>query len=368
MALIDVKPNLLNVFPRIMGNPHTQEIVRTAKERDEYIELWKNTHPIYISVYPFSHIFTDNITKTHLSARVRYLAFDFDESNAYSEMIRMHNMLMHQNIIHRIHLSGRGFHVFVWIKNNLKYPKVAMANYWDYVSDYSKKKYKNPFKPSKTYNSPRLTVCRSTRGDLGRIIRYPNTFNFGANCFCIVIDDYILNNYTSLLQIQNFAKKPYSPVGNPYFGENELDISEFDCDSKQYITIPNGNLVLNLDHKTIKINKDVDVDFSDVPYCIKYIIENKEMHFIERNEVIKFFINRFGDFPYSVDDVMGILFKIGKKDKWLHWFFTHHREDILYRNVKVVKDNWDVLSGCFKMKQLGFCDRELCTWRDIVRK
>ena len=32
------KPNLLNIYPRIMGNPSQRKIVNNSKERDEYIK------------------------------------------------------------------------------------------------------------------------------------------------------------------------------------------------------------------------------------------------------------------------------------------------------------------------------------------
>ena len=213
-------------------------------------------------------------------------------------------------------------------------------------------------------------MCKSTRGDLGQIIRFPNSRHFGANCFCIVLDKYILQRYHSLNELQRFASKPYIPKSKIYFGKYRLDIKEFDCTKDQYSELPDGHLNLAyITYGDVSINENVNVDLENTPYCINHMINHTQLKFQLRNEVIKFFINRVDTLiSYNADDVMGILKKIGKVNRWIQWFFSHHQEVVLYRNVRVVYDNINILSGCSKLRRMGFCDRNKCTWKNIIEK
>lgn len=356
-----------------MGNPSHRQIVKNSKERDIYIKKWGRTHPIYISVYPFTRIY-DDLHKMHQYAKVNYVVNDFDNDgdDPYKEMIRMHEWLCDQDTIHRIHLSGRGFHIFFWIYNNLKYKKIALANVWDFLhGPKDNKDYENPFKPEKYYRSPKFGICPSTRGDIGQIIRLPNTKNFKSDCYCIVIDEFLLQQYHSLEEFQRFAHTPYIPRSNIYFGTKTMDISEFDCTKEQYDNLPSHSLTLTyISYKDMEINKDVEMDFDDFPYCIKHMINNVDLHFRERNEIIKFLVNQTNTLlPYTASDVMGVLWKIRDKNRWLNWFFRHNRLDIIYRNVRVVYDNcYEILPSCYRISKLGFCDRGQCKWKNIMER
>ncbi len=365
-----IRPNLLNIFPRSMGTPANRMIVYNSKERDEYIREWGQTHPIYISVYAFKKVIEGDLYKTHQHAKVSHIVGDFDEGNTYEEMMRMHKWLMERDYIHRIHLSGRGFHIYLWIKENLKHPKIAISNFFDFLHGDRNGKYSNPFNKHKKYTCPKFTLDPATRGDLGRIIRYPNSYHYKVRCFCIVVDKHLMETLHSVKEFQDYAQRPYKPKSSIYFGTKKLDIKEFDCTDLQYKDLGSANLKLSyIAFGDMKINDDVDVDLEDLPYCIKYMIEKEEMHFPQRNEIIKFFFNRVDTLiPYDCADVMGILFKIAKKNAWIRWFFRHHREDILYRNVRVVNDNIEVLSGCRKIQKMGYCDRISCQWKSIIEK
>ena len=65
---------------------------------------------------------------------------------------------------------------------------------------------------------------------------------------------------------------------------------------------------------------------------------------------------------------MGVLWKLRNRNKWLGWFFKHGREDILYRNVRVVVDNINILSGCYKISTMGYCNRAECKWKNVTEK
>lgn len=363
--------DLYNDFPREMANPSRGIVVNSKKERNAYIRKFYKQKPIYISVYKFKEIIKGDPYKTHLTAVVDKMVFDFDDNDTYMNMIKFHNFLMKQNIMHRINLSGNGFHVYVAIEENLKYPKVAIANYWDFLSnrgiESKEEKYSNPFHRKINIESPCLDLCPSTRGDLGRIIRYPNTKNFKARCFCIPIDDYLLNLYHSLEEFQEFASKPYKAKGELTFGTKKLDLTLFDCSKQEYDDIGGFLTLTNVKIGNIEIKDDVEVDFDILPYCIKNMINNKPLHFKERNEVIKFFVNRSDiSKPYTAGELLGILKKISKNNDWLRWFFNNGREWLLYRNIKVVMDNNQLRSGCRRIAMMGYCNRTKCNWKNIT--
>ena len=355
-----------------MGNPKNRLIVRNSQERRTYIEEYVKTNPIYITVYPFKKIIKEDLYEMHKYAQVKWVVLDLDPDDCepYEEMMRIHKIALENNKLHRIHLSGRGFHVFIFIESNLKYPKIAIANFWDYLHGDKHGKYENPFDMAKYYESPKLGICDSTRGDLARIIRFPNTYNFKSNCYCITLDSQALSKCTRLEQFQSLARVPYKPTGDIYFGEDRWDISEFDCTEEQYKNLGSTHLHMsNIDYGNIEINKEVEFDYEDMPHCMRYIIEHVDLHFPERNELIKFLINRTDLLiPYYEEDVMGVLWKLRKKNKWLNWFFQHSREDIIYRNVKVIQDNIHIMSGCFKISSMGYCNRAECEWNNITEK
>ena len=257
-----------------MGNPKNRRIVFNSTERKAYIEEYIRTHPIYITVYPFKKIIEEDLYETHKHAHVEWVVLDFDpdDCDPYEEMMKAHKYFMEKNILHRIHLSGRGFHIFVFIEPNLKYPKIATANFWDYLHGDKRGKYENPFDMEKYYESPQLNVDPATRGDLGRIIRFPNTYNFKSECYCIVLDNFALRR-DSLEQLQLLARKPYKPRGDVYFGEYRWDISEFDCTDNQYRDLGSTHLhMTQIDYSKIEINKKVEFNFDDMPYCMQYIV------------------------------------------------------------------------------------------------
>lgn len=356
-----------------MGNPKNRVIVINSKERSEYVKKFVKTKPIYISVYPFRKIVSDDLKKMHESADIRWVCIDIDPDgfDPFDEMIKLHKWLSERSVLHRIHFSGRGFHIFIFTKSNVRYPKVAISNFWDYLRGDKCGNYINPFKRTKKYRSPAIKMDRATRGDLGRIIRFPNSYNFKSKCFCIILDDHLIEGARNINDLVELAQRPYKPEGNIYFGTKKVNLSEFDCTTEQYFELENTNftIVNSIDYSKISVNKDVEFDYNDMPFCIKHIIETSDLHFVERNELIKFLINRTDQvIPYRVRDIMGILHKISEKNEWLRWFFVHSRIDILYRNVKIVYDNFNILSTCYKISNMGYCCRERCTWKNVTEK
>ena len=353
-----------------MGNPKNRVIVHNSQDRRSYIEEYVKTNPIYITVYPFKKVIKEDLYEMHKHAHVEWVVLDFDpdDCDPYEEMMRAHDFLMEKNILHRIHLSGRGFHIFIFIVPNLKHPKIAIANFWDYLHGDKRGKYENPFVMENYYETPKLRIDQATRGDLARIIRFPNTYNFKSKCYCIILDEQSLLDCTRLEQFQAIASNPRKPTGNVYFGKNRWDISEFDCTDTQYKSLNSTHLYMsNIDYGNIEINKEVEFEYDAMPYCMRYIIEHVDLHFPERNELIKFLVNRTDLLiPLYEDDIMGVLWKLRKKNKWINWFFQHSREDILYRNVKVIKDNIHIMSGCYKISSMGYCNRAECEWKNIT--
>lgn len=380
------KPNLLNVFPRIMGSPFNRRFVNNIVERDEYISEYRTYRPIFMTVYAFTKTMP-SFQATHQYADVDKIAIDIDEGDVYSTMLDLHTYFSLLGAVHRIHLSGNGFHIYVWIKKNLKYPKLAIANYWDYLHGPSRCykcgkeliinycplchkswDYRNPF-TKETKESPKFNICSSTRGDLGRIIRYPNTKNFSAECYSITVDELCLKNLHSLKEFQEFAKKPYMPKSNIYFGDKLLDISEFDCSDEVYKTLDIIQLRLNpLSYSNMQSNDKYEFNIEECPYCIQQIIAS-DMKFRERNEFIKFMFNRTDTLlPPDGSDVMGVMYKISEYNDWIKWFFSNNHIDVLQRNIKIVQDNYALTSSCAKIKSMGYCNRDKCKWKDIINK
>ena len=373
-----------------MANPKARIIIHNKSERNDYITEYRAYKPIYISVYKFAQI-KPSLYATHQHAIVDKMFLDIDDNEGidpYFEMIRLHEYLMELNIIHRIHLSGRGFHIFFWINQNLNYPKLAIQNYWDFLhgplkcyncghtlknficpSCHIKINYMNTFKPKKSYTSPTFNLCPSTRGDLGRIFRFPNTRNFKAACYAIVIDDYLLNKCKSLKEFQDYAVKPYKPRGKIYFGEKELDISEFDCPTEQYNQMNYTHLSINpVAYGHLDIDYDVEFDLKECPICIQNLVK-QELHFRERNSLIKFLCNRLDIFfPYNPNQIMGILYKVSEHNPYLRNKFSERHIWQLRRNVMVIYDNEEIRSSCREMKGLGCCVKADCLWKNIKEK
>lgn len=383
------KPNLFNTYPRIMANPKNRVIVHDKNERNEYIQEYISYRQIYMSVYSFSKI-EDTLYQTHQNAIVDkiFIDIDPDDCDPYIEMMKVHNFLLNDKILHRIHLSGRGFHIFVCILKNTNFPKFAIMNYWDYLhgplkcydcyetleKHYCKKcmkevKYKNVYNIENEYISPQFSICSSTRGDLGRIFRYPNTYNWKSKCYSIVIDDILLNKYHSLEEFQKFAVKPYKPRGKTYFGSEYLNISEFDCTQEYFDNSNYIQLIIDpMSFGHTKINYDVEFDIAECPICIQELVKH-DLHFAERNELIKFLRCRTDiEFPYMPDEIMGILWKVSENNKHLRDKFNNNLIGQIYRNVMVIFENEEIISSCKKIALLNLCDKSKCNWKNIHDK
>jgi len=133
---------------------------------------------------------------------------------------------------------------------------------------------------------------------------------------------------------------------------------------------------MNLTHLSInpiaygnlEIDYDVDFDIKDCPICIQKLVK-MELHFRERNALIKFLCNRLDiSFPYIPKEIMGILYQISEDNPYLRNKFSNQHIWQLQRNVMVIYSNEAIRSSCREMRGFGCCVQADCTWKNIKEK
>ncbi len=144
------------------------------------------------------------------SAFVDKIFVDIDEPSEWEKVKLINKNLIENNILHTIVFSGKGFHIYIfvnevdggvagWVK------KEAIVRW---VDENLVKKYD-------------LKVDRVVIGDLARITRIPNTFNFKRGRFCVPLTSKQMN--MSYEEICNFAKKQNFEW--EFFGRNLVSLN-----------------------------------------------------------------------------------------------------------------------------------------------
>lgn len=127
----------------------------------------------------------------------------------YEETISIHERLIVDNIAHRIHFSGRGFHCFVYTKPYTHEDK----NYIGLV-----------LRACREHLAHDLHYCDRTGIAVAVMFRIPNTWNTNSGRFCIPLNKQML--YSGYNNIKELAKQPQATF--TVFGEELFDVESIE--------------------------------------------------------------------------------------------------------------------------------------------
>lgn len=204
----------------------------------------------------------------YTTAVIDRVFLDFDGDDAFKEMVKVHNQLLRTGVCHHVNFSGNGYHIFVHTKvERLRYPKEALRRY-----------------------AIGLTKNQdfSVSGDLGRLVRIPNTWHLGAERFCVNLTPELIEKGEEA--IKEFASKP-----NPNFcviGDKLISLKDFDFEEK-----------VEDDFEYEDVGELVD----DIPGCVQHAMTTNKPSYTQR-QLYFMYMQELG---YSMESALAMV-----KDVW----------------------------------------------------
>jgi hypothetical protein len=316
---------MFNKFPREFANPKR----RLVFSKEEFYSLINKFLPytnLYTSVYSFKQIDSEKNQPIYDSAEIDKIFVDVDEPSEWEAIKHYHNLLTEQNILHTLVFSGKGFHIYVFCKLSDEdvqgwVKKEAIRNF--ITSTFKKLKYDE------------VVV-----GDLARITRIPNTFNFRRKRWCIPLSSKFLE-----LSYDEICKKA------------EKQNLEWDFFGKKKI-------VLKVEEIKNEVKKFNEVDIEDVkkilitepifPPFLKKIIDKKK-YFWDRSGGWKeryLIILWLKEIGFTFKECVAYLKSILTKPEFVHCVFEEKQPQYLYS--KEFTKNPYHFPKIEKLKEYGF--------------
>ena len=298
---------MFKTFPRECGPP--RKVVYNLKEWIDFVNKYNGLKKaVYTSIYMFENIF-DNKKPDYESAVIDKLFFDFDDKScdAYKECNTLHQYLLKEDIKHCIIMSGRGYHLYVFVE------VFKPENIKSYI-------YNSQHHFIDTLN---LSVDVQVIGNPAQLARVPNTFNGKGKRFCIPLtreqfekgDEFI----KELANKQNF-------VTNISIGNKLFDISKFD-----YVADNIEDFEFEVDIETSHGNY-----MNDSPPFIKSLLTNKNLGWNGRYLLILY----FKEIGFTKEEVFNILKNTLSPTKFNHCVveerqlqYLFGRHDLVFPNI-----------------------------------
>jgi len=310
---------MFNTFPREIGFP-VRRLVLTKQDFYSLINKYINIVNLYTSVYKFKVISKGR--PVYDSAVIDKVFVDIDKENEYDKLLDIHEYLTKKDIKHTIFFSGRGFHLYVFTKI-LDIPegwvkKQALVNYIE----------------SELGEKFGLQVDKVCVGDLARLTRIPNTFNFKRRRFCIPLDDKLLySGYNYIRQCALKQKFDYN-----IWGAKEIDLMKWVKDVEMLNT---SNILTKSDYiqQTYSVIKEGCEEFDflpDFPPFLDKIISrkkeswNKELGWRERALIIIW----LKEHTFTLQQTIAFLRKILTKEEFIHCVMEERQPYYIYRRDK----------------------------------
>lgn len=286
---------LLDNYPRAMGHPQQDVVVYDKEQRDEYINRYIKHCDLYMSVYRFNTI-RDDGNPDRESAYIDKVFLDFDSDNWLEDIIKVHNWCKQYDIVHRFHFSGRGAHGFIFVKPSVTNKKEAVGNFQRWIMQ-----------------ELNLQIDPKIIGDIARIFRFPNTFNFAARRFCIALPSHLLDENKSVDYILRLATK--RQFFNAWCGSKLLDLSQWDTNENLYVSEPEANFTLN------EVDPAIQTQYAEFPPCMQKLMSTPVI-----DDALKFTLVIFlkeqtlTAAPFDSKEIISILKKIWNPQEFDHYF------------------------------------------------
>lgn len=300
--------------------PKTRIPIHFNDELEEYKELYNGKKDIYESVYTFNGFNREDIIGENAIIDKIFLDFDYDdELKFFDDVKQVVKFLNNLNLYYYIRFSGRGFHIFIKLKDiQLKNPKHAIRAWVKELHQ-------------KTNTKSDTAVI----GDVRRVCRILGSMNMKTHYHCIPLDytELLTNTYNSIC---NKAKEINDDIADIYHNGNLLDLSEYDNEEEFIFQI-------NIDTKNINVN-------AERPPCIQKMMLEKDLGYFERGQLIIY----LRDDGYSLEEIITILKVVLSDKKYYHCTQEENQPRYLYNREDMI------FSSCKTLKERGLCCSDSC--------
>jgi len=288
-------------FPIEVGPP--RKLVYNIQEYLNFVNKYNGMKKaVYHSIYKFNII--QDKKPDYQSAEVDKIFFDFDDKscNAYEECKKLHNECKKQNLKHKIIMSGRGYHLFIF-SSITQFQNIKSAIYNAQHSFIDKLN---------------LSCDPQVVGNPAQLARVPNTYNIKGKRFCIPLTEKQFESGDKIIKVaalnQNFIK-------NYTIGDKLLDMKIFDYKSDKIETFD----FKFEDSSNANYLKDCD-DF------IKNLLAKKDLGWKERFLVILYFKEK----GFSIREVQTILKENLSERKYIHCISEEHQLQYLFERDDLI--------------------------------
>ena len=296
---------------------------------DDYRELYSGKKDLYVSVYSYDCFKKENINQSTVIIDKIFLDFDYDEDMKFFEDTRtVAKFLYELGVKFKIRFSGRGFHIFIYLKDNihLKNPRQAI-----------KKWVKELHQKTGTISDPAVV------GDIRRVSRMIGSMNLKTHLYCIPLDYAHLMNFT-YEGICNMAIE-WEPVYTPFNEIEEWILDGTLLDISDYDDVTHCVTSCGIDTSKIKI-------IDNFPSCIENMLKNPNLGYYERGQLILF----LRDDGYSFYEILTILKTILSENKYYHCTEEENQPEYLY----YIREDL-LFASCETQKQNGICNDNGCS-------
>lgn len=328
--------SMYGLFPRSMGNPHQNFIARDSNERNEYIRRYIKLTDVYISVYAFTQM-DENNEPIRDSAIIDKVFFDFDSDQWLQDLWKIHDWCKKYNILHRCHYSGNGGHAYIFVRRDVVNKKEAIGNFQRWII---KQLGVNP--------DPKII------GDIARITRYVNTYNFKGKRFCIPIPEEALDRRYPIEWYYKHATTQQLNF-NAWSGSNLLSLKRWDSDELLYVEY------MPIEINLSEIDPNIATDYKEFPPCVQQWLSTPDISDEGKFLIVLFLKDQTAVPPFDSTEIISILKKCLSKGEFEHYFGNSKgnlkRRHAGHRGVKfkvaMIKDYY--MPDCYELQQKGYC-------------
>jgi hypothetical protein len=319
-----------------MGNPRQGYIAFNKKQRDDYIKRYIKYTDLYISVYKFPEL-NEEGKLIRDSAIIDKAFFDLDSDNWLPDLWKIHDWCDKGDILRYNQMSGRGGHNIIAIDSNIDYPKQALGNFQRWLA-----------------KELDIDIDRKIIGDVARIFRYPNTYNFKARRFCIPIPREALDKKYNKDWYFKMATKQQR--FNGWTGSKLLSLKRFDEPAVLFSEFE------EIDMQLSDIDENIETQYSEFPLCVKSWLSTPLLTDYGKF-ILALFLRDQLYLPYSFDskEVISIMKKSLSNGEFQHYFGTSkgdlNRRHYGHRGVKFYS-LWNgsyYMPNCYELQSKGMC-------------
>lgn len=312
-------------FPRELAYPARSGIVYTMKEFLEKVNLHNHKTTCFTSLYAYDTI-NSNGKPDYESARITHIFLDLDNGNSRESVIKLHDYLMKNDLLHTMFFSGGGYHLYAATRhpNFLKNKKSAIFNAVTDISD------KVGLKIGINEHSD---IDAHTVGNIAQLVRVPNTWNFKRKKYCIPINE---THLQSLQELEYSYDHQNNWVTN--YGHTYLDLEPYDREPDVKYRMPEIDYGDSIGIENININ-------SFLP-CIKRLLTEK----FNKGHRYRFYIITYcKELGLPLKDTIMLLKKYLEPRTYHHCCSEERQPIFIYRRGDLC------FPSCQKLRSEGLC-------------